>query len=55
MKYTRNGTASISLFTKPLGEWRYVEALERRTKADWVQQMKSLLINSIRMQIRLYW
>lgn len=54
-EYIRNGTASIFLFTEPLGGWRYTEALERRTKADWAQQIKNLLINSTRMQRRLYW
>ena len=42
-EYVRNGTCSIFLFTEPLGGWRSSEALERRTKIDWAEQIKWLL------------
>jgi hypothetical protein len=42
-EYIRNGTCSIFIFTEPLGGWRYAEALPRRTKIDWANQVKWLL------------
>ncbi len=42
-EYIRNGTACIFLFTEPLAEWRYADAQERRTKADWAKQIAWLL------------
>ncbi len=42
-EYVRKGTASIFMFTEPLGAWRRVEARERRTKKDWAQEVKTLL------------
>lgn len=44
-EYTRNGTASIFLFTEPLGGWRLADAKERRTKLDWANQIKNLVDN----------
>jgi hypothetical protein len=34
-EYERNGTCSIFVFTEPLGGWRHVYAVDRRTKIDW--------------------
>ena len=42
-EYVRNGTCSIFLFTEPLNGWRSATALERRTRADWANQIKWLL------------
>jgi len=42
-EYSREGTCSIFIFTEPLGGWRYAEALPRRTKVDWANQVKLLL------------
>ena len=42
-EYKREGTCSIFIFTEPLGGWRYAEALPRRTKVDWANQVKRLL------------
>lgn len=43
MKYIRNGTASIFLFTEPLNGWRYADAQEHRTREDWAKQIEWLL------------
>ena len=42
-EYKRCGTCSIFIFTEPLAGWRRVEAMERRTKKDWANQVKILL------------
>lgn len=42
-EYIRKGTCSIFLFIEPLGGFRYVKALEHRTKKDFAQQVKTLL------------
>jgi hypothetical protein len=42
-EYQREGTCSIFIFTEPLAGWRYVEALERRTKIDWAHCVKWVL------------
>jgi hypothetical protein len=42
-QYTRNGTASIFMFTAPLECWRHVDAQEHRTKLDWAHQIHELL------------
>ena len=42
-QYTRNGTASIFMFTAPLECWRHVDAEEHRTKRDWAHQIYDLL------------
>jgi hypothetical protein len=42
-QYTRNGTASIFMFTAPLECWRHADALEHRTKLDWAHQIYELL------------
>jgi len=44
-EYKREGTCSIFIFTEPLAGWRYVKALERRTKVDWAHQVKWVLDN----------
>ena len=44
-EYIRNGTCSIFLFTEPLAGFRYVTALEHRTKVNWVRQMKHIADN----------
>ena len=42
-EYEREGTCIIFIFTEPLAGWRYVKALERRTKIDWAHQVKWVL------------
>jgi hypothetical protein len=42
-EYERAGTASIFMFTEPLSGWRFVSVRDRRTKADWAQEMERLL------------
>jgi len=42
-EYKREGTCSIFIFTEPLGGWRHTEALPRRTKVDWANQVKWVL------------
>lgn len=38
-EYVRCGTASIFMFTEPLGGWRHAYALEHRTKGDYAKMM----------------
>lgn len=38
-EYVRCGTASIFMFTEPLGGWRHTYALEHRTKGDYAKMM----------------
>ncbi|MEV2768800.1 hypothetical protein ABNC25_11090 [Paenibacillus larvae] len=42
-EYVRNGTCSIFIFTEPLAGWRHVAVRERRTRIDWVEQVRELL------------
>ena len=42
-EYVRNGTCYIFLFTEALGSWRYANAIEHRTKIDWLNQVRRLL------------
>lgn len=42
-EYRRSGTANLFMFVEPLGGWRHVEVTERRTNADFAQQMKALV------------
>src|SRR5579862_4428275 len=42
-EYERNGTASIFLFAEPLSGFRQATARQRRTKADWAQELAQLL------------
>lgn len=44
-EYIRNGSCCIFLFTEPLAGFRYVTALEHRTKVDWARQMKHIADN----------
>ena len=41
-EYVRCGTASIFMFTEPLGAWRHVVAREQRTKSDFAFMMKQI-------------
>ena len=41
-EYVRCGTASIFMFTEPLGGWRHVIALKSRKKGDFALQMKQI-------------
>lgn len=42
-EYERVGTASIFMFTEPLSGWRQATARPQRTKADWAEEVASLL------------
>ena len=42
-EYIRRGTCSIFIFNEPLGNYRYVDAKEQRTKVDWAHQVKRLV------------
>lgn len=41
-EYVRMGTASIFMFTEPLGGWRHTEALEHRTMGDFAKMMRNI-------------
>ena len=41
-EYVRCGTASIFMFTEPLGGWRHTVALKSRKKGDFALQMKEI-------------
>jgi hypothetical protein len=41
-EYIRCGTASIFMFTEPLGSWRHVKALKSRKKGDFAQMMREV-------------
>jgi len=43
-EYTRNGTASIFLFTEPLKGWRRVSPRKHRKKVDWAHEVRELLV-----------
>jgi hypothetical protein len=42
-EYERAGTATIFMFTEPLGGWREATARESKTKVDWALEMARLL------------
>ncbi len=42
-EYIRHGTCCAFMFTEPLAGWRRVDVLERRTKKDWANQIKTLV------------
>lgn len=42
--YRRNGTASLFTFFEPLSSWRTLTARRRRTKIDWAECIRSLLV-----------
>jgi hypothetical protein len=41
-EYVRCGTASIFMFTEPLGGWRHVTALKSRKRGDFAEMMKEV-------------
>lgn len=41
-EYVRMGTASIFMFTEPLGGWRHTEALEHRTMGDFAKMIQNI-------------
>lgn len=43
-EYTRNGTASLFLFTEPLKGWRRVTTRKHRRKVDWAHEVRELLV-----------
>ena len=42
-EYGRNWVVCGFMFTKPLGQWRWVTISETRTKKDWARQIQQLL------------
>ncbi len=42
-EYRRAGTASVFMFSEPLGSWRRATARQRRTAVDWAKEMRILL------------
>ena len=42
-EYRRNGTRNLFVFCEPKGGWRHVEVTERRTAADFAEQMRWLV------------
>ncbi len=43
-EYERCGTMNLFMFTEPLAGWRHVSVRERRTKIDWGQFIRYLLL-----------
>jgi hypothetical protein len=41
-EYRRNGTCNQFVFVEPAAGWRHIETTDRRTQADFAQQMKWL-------------
>jgi DDE superfamily endonuclease len=41
-EYVRQGTANLFVLVEPLAGWRHVAVTERRTKADYAQQLRYL-------------
>ncbi len=41
-EYRRRGTANLFLLFEPLAGWRHIEVTERRTSAEFAQQMRAL-------------
>ncbi len=42
-EYVRHGVAAIFMFIEPLTGWRHVSIRERRTAADWAEEVRELL------------
>jgi hypothetical protein len=42
-EYRRAGTASVFMFSEPLGSWRRASARRRRTSVDWAKEVRILL------------
>jgi hypothetical protein len=42
-EYKRNGTCNMFLMVQPKEGWRHIDVTERRTKADFAQEMKALV------------
>jgi transposase len=42
-EYVRNGTANLFMLVEPLRGWRHVSVTTRRTKLDFVRQIKDLV------------
>lgn len=42
-EYVRNGTANLFMMVEPLGGWRHVNVTTRRTKVDFVAQVRELV------------
>jgi hypothetical protein len=42
-EYRRRGTATLFLLLEPLAGWRHIEVTERRTSAEFAQQMRALV------------
>jgi hypothetical protein len=42
-EYERRGTADVFMFTEPLGNLRYAEVTETRTRIDWATQVRDLV------------
>ena len=42
-EYERGGVANLFLFCEPLAGQRWLDVTDRRTKADWAQQIKDLV------------
>lgn len=42
-EYVRCGVCSIFVYSEPLRGWRYAHGRERRTKVDWVEEIRWLL------------
>lgn len=42
-EYERRGTADVFIFTEPLGNCRWVEITERRTRLDWALQIRDVV------------
>ena len=43
-EYKRNGTCEIFMIVAPIKGWRRAEVTERRTRIDWANQIKKLVI-----------
>ncbi len=43
-EYQRNGTSNIFIFTEPLKGWRKAVLKERKTKQDWAEEIRTLLV-----------
>jgi hypothetical protein len=41
-EYMRSGTCDVFIFAAPLEGWRRAEIPERRTRADWAEQIRRL-------------
>jgi len=44
-EYQRNGTANAFIFTEPLRGWRKALIRERKTKQDWAEEIRSILVD----------